>query len=253
MSYKPHSQNTKAATTGLDFYYQPDAEQSYQVLQTLEKVYGHLVGKVFLNPVVVTKSAYSQYNIENDCLFEGKYCVNNPKQKGLKGRLVAIESIRQKCIFGMSPELFFRYMKKFQGKCLDSFKEECSKSVAAELGVSWDRLRECYDSSFTNGLDSDNRLLRTDFVKTKTVSNKMYPLIVINDYVYEGSIEVNDILLSLCSTLNPETSQCKNIRFDVEESVTSFELLLIDMSIVVLGLILVVILCRRVAKKRYQR
>lgn len=237
----------------MDYYYQPDVEYSYEVLQTLEKVYGHLVGKLNFNPIIVTKGAYSNFNTDNDCVSDDKYCINNPKQKGLKGKDVVTESIRQKCVFNMNPEYFFKYMKKFQSKCLDSFKEECSKNVANELSISWNKIQTCYQSSFTNGLNSDNKILHKDSQKTRMISNKMYPLILINEYIYEGTIEVNDILLSLCSTLNSETSQCKNIKFDLDESVTSIELVIIDLSIIVLGLVLAIIVCKKVAKKRYQR
>lgn len=71
--------------------------------------------------------------------------------------------------------------------------------------------------------------------------------------MYEGSLERNDLLLSICSTLPDEISECKDIDLSSGEGVKTFEIVMFDLLILAIGVLLLTVVCKRIAKKKYER
>lgn len=212
-----------------------------------------MIGRINFEPFAVTHRAYSIANIKSDCVSEGHYCVNSPKQKGITGKAVVIEGLRQKCIFKVNPVGFFRYAHLFSSICLDKFSNDCSKKSCIEAGISWKLVSSCIEESFGAGKDTENSLLAADKSRIQKLSTHLYPSIYINGYLYEGSKDPVDILLSVCATLPSQNSQCQEVRLVNDDSLSTSALILLDLAIVLIGVSVAILVCRQIAKHRYQR
>lgn len=225
-------------------------------MTSLEEVYNKLKNRILFEPHVVTFTSKSTEFISKNCVSNGAYCAFDPGHTtAATGRDVVIESIRQKCIYKVSIPDYFKYMKYFYEKCFESFDEKCSKWAVDKTWVDWTQVQKCVERSFHGSnkalYANDNELLADEKDKMKRLGTTNFPNIFINNILYKGSLSKYDILLSICSTLHDDVSDCQNIDMVPYDDFSFWTMALIQLAVFLIGSAVMAYLCRRVAKKQY--
>lgn len=207
-------------------------------------------------PHVVTFTSKSQEFISKNCVSGGAYCAFDPSHSsGATGRDVVLEAIRQKCVYKMSVPDYFTYTKAFFSKCFSSFDEKCSKSALDKTWVDWAAVQKCVEKSFHGSgksfFTNENDLLADEKDKMKKLGTNNFPNIFINNVLYRGSLSKVDILLSICSSLHEDVSECKNIDLVDYDEFSFWQMALIQLTVFVLGSAFLAFICRKIAKKQY--
>lgn len=207
-------------------------------------------------PHLVTFTSKSQEFISKNCVSGGTYCAFDPSHApGASGRDVVFESLRQKCIYKMSLPDYFTYIKVFYEKCFNSFTEQCSRAAVERTWVDWTQIQRCVDKSFhgSNKVSflNDNDILADEKDKMKKLGTSNFPNIFINNILYKGSLSKFDILLSICSVLHDDVSECQNIDMVPYDDFSFWQMALIQLIVFVLGALFLAFICRRIAKKQY--
>jgi hypothetical protein len=245
--------------TELDFFYVPSSPLTHRFVKMAVEVKKRLQSKVLFNPVIFTFSSKSQEFIKSNCVSKGEFCAYDPDNEGkLTGRDVILEAIRQKCIFKTHPESFLAYLDLYFQKCLNKMTLECSKGLMASLSVDSASIQNCFDKSFThsetNQLENFNELLEDDRQMRKNIGVTQFPDFYINGVMYAGSLDMFDLLLSICSTEAQEDSfQCKNIDMtpDLDESYAS--IIVVNLAIFVVCLVFLVYFIRTKMKDKFKK
>lgn len=207
-------------------------------------------------PHVVTFTSKSQEFISKNCVSNGAYCAFDPSHAGAAtGRDVVLEAVRQKCIYKMSVPDFFTYTRVFFGRCFGSFDEKCAKAAVDRTWVDWAAVQKCVEKSFSGSgktfYQNENELLADEKEKMKKLGTNNFPNIFINNILYRGSLSKIDILLSVCSALHDDVSECKNIDLFPADDFGFWQMAAIQLLVFVLGSAFLAFICRRIAKKQY--
>lgn len=214
--------------------------------------------KISFEPIPVTFSSFSDSFVSENCISRGLYCTMKPAiRSGVNGRDVIFEAIRQKCAYNVGIKEFFAYIKQFYKLCSNSFTAECSMQAAKAAEVDFALIDKCvnesFDRDFPNLIDNDNKLLAIEKAKYKLLNVSKFPEIYINKNLYRGTLSYFDLVLSLCSTLNDQTSRCKHLNFDAKYDLDMSKVLAVSFLIFAIGVLILVVVCKRMAKKRYMR
>ena len=131
------------------------------------------------------------------------------------------------------------------------------KSIIDKNWIEWTQVQKCVENSFNgpqkNYLLNDNDLLANEKEKMKNLGTTNFPNIFINNVLYKGSLSRFDILLSVCSTLHEDVQECRNIDMVPYDDIGFWQLVLIQLSVFIVGTVLLALVCRRCAKKQYLR
>lgn len=126
---------------------------------------------------------------------ENKYC-------SMHGAAEARENVRQICIWTEQKAKWWDYIEKFNKDCqIDSKTLECSKKVAAAVGIDFAKVEFCANSK-------GNDLLSVEVERNKKFDVAGSPTIVINDTLYEGGRAPNNILAAICNGFNKKPAEC---------------------------------------------
>lgn len=236
----------------------PSSEYSHRFIGSLGEVYAKLKDRMIFEPHVVTFSSKSNEYISNNCIAHGKYCAFDPDNEGpITGRDVLMEALRQKCIYKAGINQYFYYMSLFYDECITKFTEECSKRLIWKSGIDSNDIISCVNNSFhkvnANLADNENDLLAEEKDKVKKLNITNFPNVYINNLLYHGTLAPYDLLLSMCSSLNDESQECRNLGFDSTSKAEIFLIIAIHLSIFVVGVAIMATVCKKLAKKRYEK
>ncbi len=242
----------------LDFFYVPSVEYSHKFIDVLQDVYKKLKDRVVFEPSIVSFTSKSSDFIAKNCVSNGNYCSFEPShEKTITGRDVILEGVRQKCIYKANVDSYFNYMTEFYKTCIHEFTEACSQRILKTTNLKWTNVETCAGRSF-HGMSkmvyqNENDLLSDDKEKLKRLSHATFPNIYINGILYKGSLEHFDILLSICSALNDETFECKNLDIVPFYDLSLTDMLTAHLAVLFVGIIVMAFICRRIAKRQYLR
>lgn len=140
------------------------------------------------------------------CFSGGSYCAPDPDGAGrLTGRDVLYEDLRQICIYqtvkSSGYHKWFEYIAKVQSLCVDKLDEECAERVMKKVGINVKKVNKCITNSFEgkDHLTSKNSLLKSERDLWQAQGLHYYPVLVINDSVYRGDLEVSAVLEAMCA------------------------------------------------------
>lgn len=246
----------KSDSVRLTFFYEPAYEYSKKFLDVLNQVYQTLRDRAVFEPAIVTFASKSEEFIRSHCVSQGNYCALEPNLKNAAtGKDVVLEGVRQKCIYKISVKDYFAYMTQFYANCVHEFSEKCSQGICKSLGISYDEVKKCFNESFSRTgsvqYDNENTLLREEKEKYKKMGVEHFPEIFINGVIYRGTLSYFDLLLSLCSALHEESKDCRNLSLEGEHEINLFSLIFVSISVFSIGVVVLAVLCRRIARKKY--
>jgi len=241
----------------IDFYYVPSYEYSSQFVDMLQIVYDKLKDKILFEPSIVTFKSKSEEFKNTNCISDGKYCAFDPDNEGpITGRDVILESLRQKCVYKIGISQYFSYMQLFYAYCMFDFSEECSRGLIERLGLDPFDVLSCVDNSFlaTNNqkYSNDNTILAEERDKQRKAGLNSFPNIYINDVLYQGTLSYYDLLLSICSSLNDITMNCRNLDFE-DTDYNILTIIMLHVGIYIACVILLAFICKKIAKRRYEK
>lgn len=186
----------------------------------------------------------------------GEFCgAFNPELKIENSKLVALENLRQKCIFTThSLDDYWTYMIKFSDVCADYsipyFSEDCSKKMMQEIdGIDQSKVDKCMTNEITilTTITKQDSIIMSDYESYKNNRIYRFPQIEINGTKYKGSWFGKHVFNSICSNSN-NPACLKEISTDYEYGVTKYEIpawLIILIIVAVVSILILVVLCYR--------
>ena len=217
-------------TVKYDIWFTPDQENVYKFLKDFER-YQKLLDNVAILGVHYITYPYFSYDPNNkspidDCLGSGLYCVR-PGDSITDGSLIALESIKQKCIYNnyygnnKSKELFWNYMIKFYENCIydkKNYNKMCSDQTIQSVGIQMKEIEQCISDSFIgSSLEkqniNSNKILKNKILDEEFQIRKQYfitrvPSLTINGKLYDGSWRAEYVFDALCASLNKKPKVC---------------------------------------------
>ena len=217
-------------TVKYDIWFTPDQENVYKFLKDFER-YQKLLDNVAILGVHYITYPYFSYDPSNkspidDCLGSGLYCVR-PGDSITDGSLIALESIKQKCIYknvyenNKSKELFWNFMIKFYENCIydkKNYNKMCSDKIIQSVGIQTKEIEQCISDSFIGSSYekqdiNSNKILKNKILDEEFQIRKQYyitrvPSLTINGKFYDGSWRAEYVFDALCASLNKKPKVC---------------------------------------------
>ena len=261
-------------TVKYDIWFTPDQENVYKFLIDFEK-YQKLLDKTAILGMHYITYPYFSYDPNSntpieDCLGSGLYCVR-PGNVISDGALIALESIKQKCIYKyayesnqniLSNQLFWNYMIKFYEKCIydkKAYNKICSEGILESIGLQKNEIEQCISDSFIgNSYEKQksnyNKILKNKILDEEYEIRKMYyitrvPSLTINGKLYDGSWRAEYVFDALCASLNKKPQVCFTEGTQSEIKGFSAPILFIIIIVVLAINIILFIVCKNFIKK----
>ena len=257
-------------TVKYDIWFTPDQTKVYDFLNDFEKYQKLLGDNAILGMHYITYPYFSYDANSNtpidDCLGSGLYCIR-PSSEINDGALIALESIKQKCIYKFtyenkdisnSKELFWNYMKKLYLKCIitKNYNQICSDNIATGLE---EQIEQCIKDSFI-GNDYEkqnknykkilkNKILDEEYSNRKKNYITRVPTLTINGRLYDGSWRADYVFDALCASLIKKPEACFKEGIQKEIGFSGPTVFIIIMIVLAINIILF-ILCKNLIKKK---
>ena len=153
---------------------------------------------------------------KDDCLSGGRYCMKSLPGKNIGGEVMLVQTIKNICaerILKASRKDIgvWEYYWSFAEACLKSFDPKCSNAILTKLNIKKE-VFECINKSFIkmtskgdaqtpspNIVLEDNTILKdqkSNFDKIKNYNK--FPMLKINDWIYNGDIDYNQVMSFIC-------------------------------------------------------
>ena len=258
-------------TVKYDIWFTPDQTKVYDFLNDFEKYQKLLGDNAILGMHYITYPYFSYDANSNtpidDCLGSGLYCIR-PSSEINDGALIALESIKQKCIYKFtyenkdisnSKELFWNYMKKLYLKCIitKNYNQICSDNIAT--GLKEEQIEQCIKDSFI-GNDYEkqnknykkilkNKILDEEYSNRKKNYITRVPTLTINGRLYDGSWRADYVFDALCASLIKKPEACFKEGIQKEIGFSGPTVFIIIMIVLAINIILF-ILCKNLIKKK---
>ena len=260
-------------TVKYDIWFTPDQTKVYDFLNNFEK-YQNLLGENAILGMHYITYPFFNYDVNSkepidDCLGSGLYCIR-PSSEINDGALIALESIKQKCIYKFiygnrdnlnSKGIFWNYMKNLYTKCIatKNYNQKCSDNVISTSGLQLDQIEQCVKDSFI-GSDQEkknqnykkilkNRILDDEYAIRKQNYITRVPSLTINGRLYDGSWRADYVFDALCASLIKKPDVCFKIGIQREEALSGPIVFIIIMIVLAINIILF-ILCKNLIKKK---
>jgi len=262
-------------TVKYDIWFTPDQPKVYDFLNDFEKYQKLLGDSAILGMHYITYPYFSYDDKSNtpvdDCLGSGLYCIR-PSSDINDGALIALESIKQKCIYKFSyenenknnpysKEIFWNYMKKLYSKCISTkaYNEICSDSIVNSAGIQMDLIEQCIKDSFVGNENEKqnknykkilkNKILDEEYMTRKRNYITRVPTLTINGRLYDGSWRADYVFDALCSSLIKKPQACFKEGIQKEGGFSGPAVFIIIMVVLAINIILF-ILCKNLIKRK---
>ena len=145
----------------------------------------------------------------------------------------------------------------FNQNCHKTFSESCSKDIIDKSSLSWNDISKCVQSSFSGTgkdfLQNDNTILARSRTTAKSLVVSSSPNVYFNEALYKGSLALSDLTMTICGLLNQEVEECHEIPMTDLEDLDITKLVLIMVACFLVGLVILGVLCKKIAKRKYLR
>jgi len=262
-------------TVKYDIWFTPDQINVYTFLKDFER-YQKLLGDYATLGVHYITYPYFSYNPNSntpvdDCLGSGLYCVR-PGNIITDGSLIALESIRQKCIYRytyenkentISKDYFWNYMTTFYEKCIsdkDNYNKLCSANTLSLVKIPITDIEKCIEDSFIGTSyekqkDNYKKVLKNKILDEEYEIRKKYyisrvPTLTINGRLYDGSWRPEYIFDALCASLNKKPKVCFTEGTQSEVSGFSGPAVFVIILVVLAINIILFIICKNFIRKK---
>ena len=260
-------------TVKYDIWFTPDQTKVYDFLNNFEK-YQNLLGENAILGMHYITYPFFSYNENNrqpidDCLGSGLYCIR-PSSEINDGALIALESIKQKCIYKYIYEnkensdskiIFWNYMKNLYTKCISTknYNQQCSDNIVTSVGLQLEQINQCIKDSFIGSEQEKqnqnyNKILKNKILDDEyTIRKQNYitrvPSLTINGRLYDGSWRAEYVFDALCASLIKKPDACFKIGMQRGEGLSGPVVFVIIIIVLAINIILF-ILCKNLIRKK---
>ena len=245
--------------TEVDFFYVPSSPLTHRFVKMALEVKRRLKSKMLLNPVIFTVSSKSADFVNNNCVSKGEFCAYPPDNKGsLTGRDVMLEALRQKCIFKTHADKFLAYLDKYFQSCVHKISNTCSQALMNKLDIDVSSVQSCFDHSFGKAesvqVDNVNEILEDDRKIRKNLGVEQFPEFYINEIKYGGSLDVFDLLMSICSTsVQEDSKECRDIDMAPELNESLSSIIIVNIFIFLVCLFFLALFIRNKMRQKFKK
>jgi hypothetical protein len=266
-------------TVRYDIWFTPDQIKVYTFLKDFERYQKLLDDRATLGVHYVTYPYFSYDQNSNkpvdDCLGSGLYCIR-PGNVITDGALIALESIRQKCVYlytyenkvnAISKQYFWDYILNFYDKCLSdksNYNKLCSEDVLSTVQLPSREINQCVEDSFIGSSyekqkDNYQRVLKNKILDEEYEIRKSHyisrvPSLTINGRLYDGSWRPEYVFDALCASLKKKPKVC--FTEGLQGEVTGFSgpvVFIIILVVIAINVILFIVCKNFIRKKIYDR
>ena len=260
-------------TVKYDIWFTPDQTKVYEFLNNFE-LYQNLLGESAILGMHYITYPFFTYDINNkdpidDCLGSGLYCIR-PSSEINDGALIALESIKQKCIYKFiyenkensnSKGIFWNYMKNLYIKCIatKNYNQKCSDNAITSSGLQLEQIEQCVKDSFIGSEQEKenknykkilkNKILDDEYIIRKQNYITRVPSLTINGRLYDGSWRAEYVFDALCASLIKKPEVCFKMGIQREEGLSGPIVFIIIIIVLAINIILF-ILCKNLIKKK---
>ena len=198
------------------FWLSTSNRNSFKLVREFEPYYGRISDKSKFVPHyniwVCEVCARNNFTLDtpDNCISGGRYCCIDPDGRGpATGAQVVLEDLRQICIYRTHPDLWWKYMIKFDIECIEiQVVEDCSKKIMKEVDIDAEKVDNCFKDSFLtsnkiNYETDDNWILMNETKLIRQMCIQFWPTVTVNNVSYKGNLEGKNVFEAVCS-LYPE-------------------------------------------------
>jgi len=207
--------------------------------------------------------------IQPDCLSGGRYCMRSPNYFLLTGEVMLIQTLKNKCTETILENAnrrsaIWEYYWTLNASCINDFDPKCVNTILRKLNIK-DEVFDCVKRSFIKEVQTeeieprillqDNEILRremSDFSKVEHYVN--FPMLKINDIIYNGPLDFKQIMNFICLHVNDKLVGCKEFfivkELEVEGTKPVYKIFFIVISILIIGV--AIEFCKRYLKRKYE-
>lgn len=194
--------------------------KSYILIRDLEPYLSRINESSTITSIVVKLSVYHPTSyckecIQTDCYMNRNYCVNTGFYGYMiegYGRAVIKQQIREEIIMKRYPQLWWKYVQRYDEECEREDIEDCSIESMKAVGIDADAINKEVQASFfqktykddASGEEKttlDNKILEKNDELRKKSGLLLYPGIVVNNITYRGNLEALQIFEMICESL----------------------------------------------------
>lgn len=206
----------------------------------------------YYNPCYDCKSNYNLDQDDNSgygCI--GIYCGSvTPELNIFNGKLVAIENIRQKCIFEVQNNKYWDYMVSFSNICADltkpDFTIDCSKRVMNSVQIDQTPVDDCMNNNTKLAANNnEDNLFRSDYKAFQEGHVHRYPTIELNGIKYKASWYAKHIFHSICTGLDDDICDQNTENHSASSSGLSTGLIVLIVVVIIFTMLLIAYCYRR--------
>lgn len=92
--------------------------------------------------------------------------------------------------------------------CSTHIDEKCSKLALEKINWKFSTVQKCVADSFENGYESENKILSTMKVNWSALGTNLNPSIVINDVIFRGQMNPDNVFEAICSGFKEMPKGC---------------------------------------------
>ena len=262
-------------TVKYDLWFTPDQTKVYEFLNNFEKYQKLLGDSAILGMHYITYPFFSYDENSkspiDDCLGSGLYCIR-PSSEINDGALIALESIKQKCIYKFSYEnqskdnpyskdIFWNYMNTLYTKCISqkNYNQICSDNAISSVGLQLEQIGQCVKNSFIGSIQEKqnknfekilkNQILDEEYTTRKRNFITRVPSLTINGRLYDGSWRADYVFDALCASMIKKPDACFKEGIQREIGFSGPAVFFIIVIVLAINIILF-ILCKNLIKKK---
>ena len=207
-----------------------------------------------------------------NCLGGGKYCTSSLYSENpdvyVPGNQIMKEILRQKCIYKVSGNDWFEYMKSYKEKCFYSVSRMCSSNLLDSANIRHKNINECmkfsdihseHDSAIKdsmNDVEYENGLLDRELKKVRDLHEMSFPVLYINGQQFKGHVKTIEILNDICGRFDFKPQACNEVQMMYDHESKHFSILqslIGDLIILFVGLGLIAWCCMVLSRRNANR
>ncbi|EGR34007.1 vacuolar sorting receptor, putative [Ichthyophthirius multifiliis] len=218
-------QENKYTKTLFKFFINIPSKESNKLIYEFNQVRNKLTGnEVVFEPIydIYQCNSCKKQDFTNevpDCILNGRYCTNDPdiynnsydlsSQFLYNGKDLVEEIVRQLCLYNQKEDLWWQYNIIFSQDCdQPQLYKECSQKIVKQIQADENLLQQCFQN---NTQKKESPILQRQIDILQQVKIFIWPSVIINDLIYRGNLDGEDILEAICASFEEAKGECRYV------------------------------------------
>ena len=197
-----------------DIWYTSGDYKALNFIRDMHSYHTKLENNVLMTPhmIVQTCSWCSSNEIEQNCIVsrEVVYCAPPSNSPWVQGKEILRQGLQDICVYEVyknsnslkDREKWWNYMDNVHDCQLTRYSFDCIKAAMNKAGVDERKVQSC--------LSNEDNMLRDEHSLMQSSGIFYNPAVVINNKVYRGSLDPENVFRTICAGFNVTPSVCLN-------------------------------------------